>query len=305
VDGEVVHERICPNIVFGDVFYVAAPSSEKQKPGKTKSVIPEAASSGQIVRMMLNKSKRSAQDIPFRYTVSVSTKSNTSNSSIWEDASGVPATLGHAIAAKTKRPVGIIFMQVKGDNPPLKDWMPIEALKQLPALSDDYKQLASIQPGNELYDANVRRYVSDWKSYWIKYIPEMIATAKMPDGASWGSKYPEMDAGVTTKASSTWNVSTLSFTPASLKGIIFMSYPELFKDGKGASFGQELTALANGWKARFGEPDPHFFYIVPSKKLVPEYTRPGEIRGKNTAIELDQWEDIAPLIDKISMEISK
>jgi len=303
VDGEVVHSRVCPNIIYGDVFYVAAPNSGKQK--KTKSVIPEAVPSGQIVRMMLNKSKRSAQDIPFRYTVSVSTKSNTSNSSIWEDASGVPGSLGHAIAAKTKRPVGIIFMQAKGDNPPLKDWMPVEALKQVPGLMEDYKQLASIQPGNEHYDANVRRYISDWKRYWSTYIPEMIATGSMPVGAPWGVAYPALDAGVTTSASTTWNVSTLSFTPASLKGVIFMSYPELFREGKGITFGSELTALANGWKARFGDPAPHFFYSVPSKKLVPEYTRPLEISGKNTSIELDQWDDITPLINSINMELSK
>ncbi len=300
-DGKVVHERVCPNIVYGDVFYVAGPSQAQK--AKSKSGASVAQPSGQIVRMMLNRSKRSAQSLQFRYTVSVSTKSNTSNSSIWEDASGEPGTLGHAIAAKTKRPVGIIFMETKGEKPPLKDWMPLEAIKQVPGLIDDYKQLASIHPGNEFYDANVRRYVADWKKYWSEYVPQMIATAKVPDGAPWGAEYPTLGAGVNTTASSTWNVSVLSFTPASLKGVIFLGYPELFKDGREKTFGPELTAMANCWKARFSEPDPHFFYTVPAKALVPEFTSPDGIKGKSTAVELGQWDDLGTLVDQVVREM--
>lgn len=217
----------------------------------------------------------------------------------------MPAALGHAIAAKTKRPVGIIFMEVKGGNPPLKDWMPLEALKQVPGLMDDYKQLAGIQPGNEIYDANVRRYVADWKKYWSEYIPALVATAKVPEGAPWGEGFPALRANITTTACSTWNVSTLSFTPASLKGVIFLGYPDLFKDGRGKTFGPEFTVLANNWKARFGKPDPNFFYTVPSKTLVPEYTAPKGIEGRSTAIEVDSWDAAGTVIDKIAAEIIK
>lgn len=304
VDGEVVHERICKNIVFGNVFYVAAPGSGPQR--KFAFVAPEPKPSGQIVRMMVNRSKRSSKEFPSRYSVSTSPKPDTDFSERWEDASGVPAALGHAIAAKTQTPVGIIYMEVKGGgNPPLKDWIAPESLDQATSLMDDYKQWASIRPGNGHYDANVSNYVADWKRYWSDYIPKIIKTKKLAMDAEWGDSFPSLKAEITTTASTTFYVSTLCYTPASLKGIIFLGYPELFGESGGANFGPEMTALANGWKARFGSPDPHFFYTVPSKALVPEYTIPKGIHGKNTAVEITQWNVLEPLVNRVAEEMQQ
>jgi hypothetical protein len=50
IDGEMVHERVVTGIVFGDVWYVAAPV------GKFK--LPVVKPSGQIVRMIENQSNR-------------------------------------------------------------------------------------------------------------------------------------------------------------------------------------------------------------------------------------------------------
>jgi len=294
VDGELVHERICENIVYGDVWYVAAPNMTFN--------IPEVKPSGQIVRMLDNNSKRSSSPRPSRFSVSVSTKPAGNNrfGTSWVKAEGVAAALGNTISAKTGRPVGIIFMQSKArDNPDLKSWIPAEFLNQAPMLIEDYKQLASIRPGNEFYDANVQRYVTDWKKHWSEYIPKMMATGKTPSGVAW-TLYPTLSADVSTVASQTYNVSTYSFTPASLKGIIFLSYPELFKDSKGAAFGAEMAALANSWKSRFGTPDQHFFYTIPSGTLAAGVTKPDGIKGKSAGIEINSWDDIVKLIERVA-----
>jgi len=292
VDGELVHERVVTNIVYGDVWYVAAP--------KAKFDVPEVKPSGRIVRVLSNRAKRSSSDRPFRFSVAVSTLRPTKNrfSARWEEGAGLPGVLGHAIAAKTGRPVGIIFMQSRG-APELKSWISPDCLNQAPSLMGDYKQLQSIIPGNKYYNENTRRYVADWKTYWSEYIPKMIATGKIPAGASWGAGYPSFEAEVSTSAAQSWNVSALCFTPGSFKGLIFLSYPELFEVGKGANFGPELSALANGWKKHFGGPDQQFIYTTPGKELVPEYSRPKQISGKITAVEINAWDDASTLIEQI------
>jgi len=318
VDGEVVHERVITNIVYGDVWYVAAP--------KAKFKVPEVKPSGQIVRVLSNRAKRSSSDSPFRFSVAVSTLRPTKNrfSARWEEGSGLPGALGHAIAAETDRPVGIIFMQNKSrETPELKSWISPDCLNQAPSLMEDYRQLQSISPGNKYYDENVHRYVADWKTYWSEYVPEMIATGKIPDGAPWGAGYPSFEADVSTSAAQTWNVSTLCFTPGSLKGCIFLSYPELFEDGRGANFGPELSALANCWKKQFaprqsslrsdsgqatstgsgqarqGGPDQPFFYTIPSKVLAAGAAKPKDIKGKSAGIEIDSWDDASAVIEQV------
>ena len=97
IDGELVHERTATDIVFGDVWYVAAPPC--------KFEIPEVKPSGRIVRMLENQSKREGKDAPSRYSVCVSRTPKNRFASYWKDASGVAATLGNRISAKTGRPV--------------------------------------------------------------------------------------------------------------------------------------------------------------------------------------------------------
>jgi hypothetical protein len=88
-----------------------------------------------------------------------------------------------------------------------------------------------------------------------------------------------------------------SFTPAGLKGIIFLASPEMFTKDEGAHYGQQLSALANCWKDRFGGEDSHFFYTIPGEGLAPKVAAPTAIDGKSTAIEVSDWSEITKVIE--------
>jgi len=285
IDGEVAHERVCTNVVIGDVFYVAAPSVNLK--------LPAVKPSGGIVRMMKRQAKRSAFSRPSRYSVCVSTTPKNRFASKWMDAGGLAGAIGHSIAAKTGKPVGIVFMQNGiprgGSNPVLKSWIAPEYLNRAPSLMEDYKSIGALYPGNPYYDANVRRYIGDWKKYWGEYIPEMMATRRVPDGVAWGS-CPSLSGSVgKSEATQAYNVMVHSFTPASFKGIIFLCSEKMFEGDQGANYGPELSALANCWKGKFGCEDPHFFYTIPNKVLAPKVTKPTKIKGKSTACEIGHW----------------
>ncbi len=186
IDGEMVHERVVTGIVFGDVWYVAAPV------GKFK--VPEVKPSGQIVRMIENQSNRDGRDDPSRFSICTSRtprvmeangKWSNRLAAYWKDAEGLAAALGNSISAKTGRPVGIIFLQAKKDIP-LKNWIAPSFLKDAPSLMEDYKTVGSQYFDNPYYLANVRRYIAEWKTYWGEYIPAMMETKAVPDGSSWG-----------------------------------------------------------------------------------------------------------------------
>jgi len=191
----------------------------------------------------------------------------------------------------------------------LRHWISRACLKNAPSLMEDYKDLAAVCPGTPYYDANVRRYIGDWKKYWGEYIPQMIATKRIPDGSAWG-RYPSFSGSVTSKASQVFNVMVNSFGPASLKGIIFISSEKMVEKEQGAHFGSELSALANCWKDHFAahvgqgdapktDHDPHFFYTVPTTDLAPKVTRPESINGKSTGVEITKWEDLSALLDTV------
>ena len=293
IDGEVAHERVCTNIVVGDVWYVAAP--------QIKLELPAVKPSGGVVRVMTRKAKRSSNPKPSRYSVCVSRTPKNRFACTWDDAgSDLAGILGHRIAAKTGKPVGIIFMQnvvpKDGTNPELKSWIAADYLKQAPSLMEDYKDLAAVLPGNPYYDANVHRYVAAWKQYWSEYIPRMTATRAVPDGAAWGS-YPTLASSVTSEAAQTYNVLVHSFTPGSFKGIIFLASPEMFTRDQGANYAEQLSALANCWKDRFGGQDPNFIYTIPNKALAPKITTPEKIKGKSTAVEITEWSEITQVIE--------
>lgn len=251
VDGEVVHERNITNMVFGDVFYVAAP------PGRL--AMPAVDQPKGIVRLMRRTSKRDRNQYGSRFSVAGSTSPGGRFASKWQDAdnTGFGGTLGHQIAAKTGKPVGIILMQA-GSEAELKEWIPAEDLNLAPSLMPDYKDIMVLRPGNEHYDANVRRHIADWKTYWSENVTQMIATRSVPEGSGWG-RYPSAAGAVTSIAGRTYNVMTLSFTPASLKGIVFITSPSM-KEKAGGAFGEQMQALTNSWKAKFtGDP---FFLVV-------------------------------------------
>jgi hypothetical protein len=109
IDGELVHERVATGIVFGDVWYVPAPPGEFE--------IPDVKPSGRIVRMLENQSKREGKDAPSRFSVCVSRTPKNRFACYWKDASGLAAALGHRIATRRERPVGVIFIQSKTGVP--------------------------------------------------------------------------------------------------------------------------------------------------------------------------------------------
>jgi hypothetical protein len=248
--------------------------------------------------VMLRASKESALQSPSRYTASVSQSADSRFAPSWTNAGDdFAGYLGRQIHARTRQPVGIICMQTgvaKGEeNPRLKSWIPSNALQEAPTLMDDYQKRASVVPGNQYYDANARRYVDAWKVYWSDSIPRMIASKSVPDGAGWGS-FPRLASDVTTDASQTYNILVHSFTPAGIRGTLFVTSPEMFKEDQGSSFGEQITVLANSWQKRFDSAGAGFFYTVPDQKLAPKITPAGKITGPSTAVTVEVWPSTDP-----------
>ena len=291
IDGEPAREHIAGGIVFGDVWYVAAPALALK--------CPVAEKPAGIGRMMTRQAKGSTHPRPRRFSVATSTTPENRFASYWEDATGEPAALAARLATSPDRPVGVIFMQTApaGKGQPdagIKEWIAADCLNLAPSLMEDYKQLAALRPGNDYYDANARRYVADWKKFWAEYVPEMISSKRVPDGAAWG-KYPTLASAVTTTGSHTWNVLAESFTPGAFKGVLFLSNPDMVAEDKGVLFGEQMSALANCMKKRFGSGDTPFYYTIPAKSLAPEITKPSRIKGRAEALEITDWQDAAAI----------
>ncbi len=286
INGEVVHQRVCDQIVVGDVWYVAAPALAAMPDDKAVRV--------GVVRVMTRRANRVGSPVPSRYSVAISTTPGNSYASKWEDAGGdFAGVLGRRIAAKTGKPVGIVFMQSatnKGAvDPALKSWISADCLNQTPSLMADYQSVIAMFPGNPYYDVNVKRYIADWKNYWSDYIPAMIADKNVPDRAAWGH-YPTLAVTASqSEASQGYNVMVHSFTPASFKGIVFLCSQKMFETDQCANYGAQLSVLANCWKSKLGGPDPRFFYTIPTKELVPEISKPAAIKGQSMACEISHW----------------
>jgi hypothetical protein len=287
-DGELVREQVCKNVVIGDVWYVAASMTDLQM---------DAGEPDPNVRMMTRKAKRDSNPRPSRFSVSVSTAADNRFGSVWEPATGFAGALGKRIAAKTGKPVGIVFMQVAGGkdaiNPPLAGWIKAEDLGAAPSLAGDYDQLMSVVAGTRQYAAEAKRYVAAWKTYWGEYVPAIIRTKDVPDDQPWG-RYPTFGSDVKTTASENYNVMVESFTPGSFKGIVFLAGPGTVAADAGKHFGEQMAALANGWKKHFGCEDPFFFSTLPSRELAAEITAPSSIQGKSKAVARTAW----PVSDK-------
>ena len=312
IDGEMVHERIVNGIVFGDVWCVVAPGLAKGE----KWSMPDVKPSGQIVRMIENESKRDGKADPSRYSICVSRtpreldengKPTNRFASYWKDAEGLAAALGHHLAAKSGRPTGIIFLGGKQDVP-LKNWIAPAFLKDAPSLMEDYKTIGSKYPDNPYYLENVRRYIADWKGYWSDYIPAMMKTKAVPEGAAWGENWghypsPEPEVGDST-ATFNYNVYLHSFTPASLSGVVFLAGEAMVADDQGANFTPEMTALAKSFKNRFSlwqdKTDVPLFYTVPTKSLAPKITKPQGIQGQATPVEIDSWNDVSGVLKAVA-----
>ncbi len=302
IDGENVHERNITGILFGDVWCVVVPGLEK----KAEWPLPEVQPSGQIVRMMENESKRDGTADPSRFSISVSRLPENRFAARWKDAEGLAAVFGHRLAAKSGRPTGILLLGGQKDAP-LRNWIAPSYLNQAPSLMDDYRTIGSKYRDNPHYLDNVRRYVADWKSFWNDHIPTMIQTRAVPADTPWGSNwgsYPSPDPDIG-KATATFNhnVYIASFSPSSLSGIVFLPGKATVADDQGANFGPEMAALAKSFKGCFTlgkEPtDIPFFHTMPSSSLAPEITRPQDIPGASTTIEINDWLDLNGILDAI------
>ncbi|MFN5834101.1 MAG: hypothetical protein ACK459_10235 [Akkermansiaceae bacterium] len=298
IDGELVHERVCTNMIVGDVWYVAAPPM-------AIAADPNAPTND-MVRVMTRKASRDRAPRPSRYSVATSTTLDSGYASRWEPAKGgLAGMLGQRIAAKTGKPVGIIFMQSSSGKdlpePELKNWIDAESLAKAPSLMEDHKELSAAQPGNPIYDADVRRYLADWKKYWSDYIPKLIAEKRVPDGIAWGT-YPTFGRVISTTAGQSYNVLTCPFWPGSYKGIVFLTGEGMFTKDQGANFGEQFTVLANSWKEKFACPkldgfsslEPHLYYTIPNKTMAPKLTAPAGIKPANTVLEIDGWLSAKP-----------
>jgi len=290
INGELVHDRICQNILIGDVWYIASPILGKKTPAL------QIENSGQPVRFMTRNSKRASAPRPARFMISTSTDPDNRFASTWEDAdANFASAIGHRLAKQSGRPTGVVHMT--SEEVPLNSWIKFEYLKNAPSLMPDYENLAQMQPGNPTYDANVRRYIGAWKSYWSNFIPQMIATRGVPNGELWGS-YPQLAGAVTSEASQTHNLVAYSFIPGSFKGIIFLTGSAMVKGDQGEKFGPEMAALANGFIEDFGG-KAKFIYTVPDKALAPKITSPNKINGASVAVPITDWNITPELVDRI------
>lgn len=251
IDGEVVHERIAENIVIGDVWYVAAP--------KLSAKLPEVESAGGIVRVIKRKAKRDKNARPSRFSIAVSTTPLNRFASVWEDVKPkqLHGTIAHRIASSSNGvPVGVIFMQTnpgKGDaDVPLKSWLPFWSLKDAPSLADDFAKLGMQYPGASTYHDNIRRYIRDWKTYWGDYIPEMMASQSVPDGSAWGVIPRQSAADAKSDATQAYNVMVHSFTPAALKGVIFITGKDTLAGLNDEQVAEQMGVLNQSWSKRFG-----------------------------------------------------
>ncbi|MEY3394796.1 MAG: hypothetical protein RL346_1032 [Verrucomicrobiota bacterium] len=294
INGEIVYDRVCKNILIGDVWYVASPNLGKKQP------VLNMEDSGQTVRVMKRMAKRSSSERPARYMVSTSSDPHNRFASTWENATtDFASVLGHRLAKQSGRPTGIIHMD--SDAVPLNSWMKLEHLKDAPSLINDYNNLAQMRPGLAPYDENVRRYIGAWKTYWSDFIPKMISTRAVPNGETWGS-YPQIDSEVSSKACQTHNVLACSFIPGSFKGIVFLTGPEMVKADQGENFASEFAALANGYNGDFGG-KAKFIYTLPGKELASKITTPTAIKGESAAIPISSWQETGvtqELLDQIT-----
>jgi len=284
IDGELAHERVAEGIVIGDVWYVAMPALEGDVP------IVEATSG--IVRVMERRAKRDSFPRPSRFSVCVSTTPENRFACTWEDA--VATELAGAVALHIAAnaggiPVGVIFMQNSAgrdeSNPPLSAWMPFASLASAPSLAEDYELLGAMYPGSPSYDANLRQYVAGWQAYWSEYIPQMIEQGRVPDGAPWGQMPSAAVSSRATQTTQVYNTMVHCFTPAALRGVMFITSPAMGEATEPSVFREQFAALGSSWLTRFGG-EPALIYTVPDEAMMLPAEGAGSIDGDVTGVYL-------------------
>ena len=293
LDGELYAVNEIKNIVIGDVWYVAVAGFDFSAPVETEQ---------DSVRLFTPSAAKRGNPMPYRYKLEIPPK-GTRHYATWRVGKdfarnpGGPAlgafanVLGARIHAKTGKPVGLVVMNTRdpkgGPKIQIKSWIGHKWLKQAPSLVADYKALQTIYPDNPAYFANVEPLISDWKTFW-KTVPQKVLAAKRFDEGQSSIAMPRLGR-VTSQATQAYNMLITGFNPGNFKGIICLTPESFFAEDQGANFGSEFSVMANCWKESFAGVDPHFFYTIPSKSLAPKITRPTDIKGKSTAVEIGHW----------------
>jgi hypothetical protein len=102
-----------------------------------------------------------------------------------------------------------------------------------------------------------------------------------------------MNAGGSSIATEGYNIMTHSFTPTSLRGIVFLAG----STANSTHFSAEMSALANSWKQGFAikkGDDVPFFYTMPAGAK-----QPTKIKGKAELLKGGNWSAIEKLIENL------
>jgi len=296
IDGEKVHERICKDIVIGDVWYVSGTSRQAverhpgSKPASEGVILDDGAVAGPV-RVMVRSASRATSPRPSRYMVSTSLTPHNRFASLWLAPKDGPAgAFGSRLHKATGRPVGVVFMSAPDLE--LKQWIGYDHLAAVPSLKSDHDAISTVVPGTPVYEAGVRRYLAAWRKYWAEDVPGLIAS-KRPHPTGWG-EYPSLGGEVTSTAAQAYNVMTAPFADFRFKGVVFLTGPKVVAGDEGASFAEQLPALAASWRATFGG-DPAFYFTLPAKSLAPKIAPPQGIAPPGTAIEVTDWNESAAL----------
>lgn len=290
-DGQPYAVTEVPNIVVGDVWYVAVGDFDFTAPLETQD---------RSVRLFAARAAKRSNRLPYRYKLEIPGKGDR-RYAIWRPSADLKqnsaidvfaSVLGARIQAKTGKPVGIVVMNTKdADEIRISSWIGYEWLKQTPSLMPYYQDMRPrYHPDPQEYIDRAKQGISDWKTFWKTTAPEVLTSKRLADGAA-SIAIPGLPpaADGKTSATETYNMLIASFNPANFKGVICLTPQSFFAEDQGATFGPDFSVLANCWKENFAGEDPHFFYTVPNKTLAPKITQPQGIKGKSAAFEMNHW----------------
>lgn len=299
----VVHEKNITDIVVGDVWFVAtSPFAGTEKGRRKGKNLKETSEAYPGVRLFTPFTRKRTNASPKRYRLEASGRAGGKFYSRWSIDGEMPRRgphitfayeLGAKIHAKTGNPVGIVLMDTKRMDVPLKSWIGGPWLKQAPSLLPDYEALKYVYPIGEEYFSACEESVTKWKRYWQAFdatVPgKVLALKKLEPGQDpfdfpLLSKYPGSETG----AASHYNMLICTFGPGNFRGILSLTPRSFFKEKKKAVFASELSAMANSWKETFSsKKDPVFLYTLPSTVSMKDTGLPAEIKGRTRAIPVE------------------
>jgi hypothetical protein len=73
----------------------------------------------------------------------------------------------------------------------------------------------------------------------------------------------------------------------------------MVEQDQGAAFAEQMSALANSWKVRFGRETLPFIHTLPNKDMAPKIRTPKAIKGKSSAIPVEGWGNWDGVLDAV------